>query len=215
MVCRKVRLKDLIGRYGKMVCRPKDMIGRYKKMVRRKVRPKDLIRRAGKMVCMKIRPKDLIGQEGKMVRMKVRPKDLIGRDRKMVRMKVRRSDCLALWRLAGVDSYWTVISRSHSLENLQDRMVRIVSANQITWTVIQPFYHVHILRRIYKIGWSELYRPIISLGRLFNRYKRSQSSEASSWSDGQTLKLKSLTRKSWTITSAIKSLTRKSRTSYV
>ena len=43
MVCRKVRPKDVIGRYGEMVrrkVRPKDVIGRYGKMVRRKVRPK-------------------------------------------------------------------------------------------------------------------------------------------------------------------------------
>ena len=39
-------------------------------------------------------------------------------------------------------------------------------------------------------------RPIRSLGRFLNRYKRSQSSESFSRSDGQTLKLKSLTRKS-------------------
>ena len=87
------------------------------------------------------------------------------------------------------------MSWSHSSENLQHRMVRIISANQITWTVIQPFYHGHILRRIYKIRWSELYRPIISLGRLFNCYKRSQSSEASSRSDGQTLKPRRLRAK--------------------
>ena len=55
-------------------------------------------------------------------------------------------------------------------KNPQDRMVRIVSANHITWTVISPLYHGHILRRIYKIGWSELYRPIRSLGQLLNRY---------------------------------------------
>ena len=66
-------------------------------------------------------------------------------------------------------------------------------------------YIMVILWRIYKIRWSESYRPIISLGHLFNRYKRSQSSEASSRSDGQTLKPKSLMRKSRTITSAIKS----------
>ena len=34
------------------------------------------------------------------------------------------------------DSYWTVISRSQSSENLQDRMFRIVSANHITEAVI-------------------------------------------------------------------------------
>ena len=67
--------------------RPKDLIGRYGKMVRRKVRPKDLISRYGKMVHRKVRPKDLIGRYGKMVRRKVRPKDLIGRYRKMVRRK--------------------------------------------------------------------------------------------------------------------------------
>ena len=53
---------------------------------------------------------------------------------------------------------------------IQDRMVRIVSANQITWTVIEPLYHGHILWRIYKIGWSELYWPIRSLGRLLYCY---------------------------------------------
>ena len=53
-------------------------------------------------------------------------------------------------------------SQSHSSENLQNRMVRIVWANQITLTVIQLFYHGHILWRIYKIGWSESYRPIIT-----------------------------------------------------
>ena len=105
-----------------------------------------------------------------------------------------------------LNSYFTVISWSHSSKNLQDRMVRIVSANQIILRVIEPFYQGPIIRRIYDIGWSESYLPIISLGRLLNRYKRSQSSEASSSSDGQTLKPKSLTRKSRTITSAIKSL---------
>ena len=35
-----------------------------------------------------------------------------------------------------LDSYLTVVSRSHSSDNLQDWMVRIVSANHITWTVI-------------------------------------------------------------------------------
>ena len=41
---------------------------------------------------------------------------------------------------------WTVIEllyHGHSSENLQDRMVRIVSANQITRTVIEPLYHGH------------------------------------------------------------------------
>ena len=60
---------------------------------------------------------------------------------------------------------------------IEDRMVRIVSANQITWTVIEPLYHGHILRRIYKIGWSELYQPIISLGQLNTIILRSHSSE--------------------------------------
>ena len=36
------------------------------------------------------------------------------------------------------------------------------SANQI--------HRTDILRKIYKIGWSESYRPIRSLGQLFNRY---------------------------------------------
>ena len=74
-----------------------------------------------------------------------------------------------------LDGYLTVIIRSHSSENLQDRT-------------------------------DSSAQPIRSLGRLFNRYKRSQSSEAPSRSDGQTLKPKSLTRKSRTITSAISRL---------
>ena len=41
--------------------RPKDLMGRYRKMVRRKVRPKDLIGRYGRMVRRKVRLKDLIG----------------------------------------------------------------------------------------------------------------------------------------------------------
>ena len=77
------------------------------------------------------------------------------------------------------DVYLTVILRSHSSENLQDRT---------------DFW----------------YRPIRSFRRLFNRYKRSQSPESSSRSDGQTLKPKSLTRKSWTIMSAIRCLRTKS-----
>ena len=61
-------------------------------------------------------------------------------------------------------------SDGHYSENLQDLMVRIVLANQITYTVIELLYHVHILRRIYKIRWSESYRPIRSFGQLLNRY---------------------------------------------
>ena len=85
-------------------------------------------------------------------------------------------------------------------------MVKIVLANQITWTVIVLLYFGHILWRIFKIRWSESYWPIRSLGRLFNRYQRSQPLESSSRSDGQTLKPKSLTRKSLTIMSAISRL---------
>ena len=83
----------------------------------------------------------------------------------------------------------------------------LVSANQIILTVIEPLYSGHILWRIYKIGrtfgisqsdhfdgystvingqslgvivkigWSESYRPIKSLGRVFNRFIRSHSLE--------------------------------------
>ena len=44
------------------------------------------------------------------------------------------------------------------------------SADQVASTVIEPLYHGHIIRRIYKIGWSESYRPIISIRQLLNRY---------------------------------------------
>ena len=87
-----------------------------------------------------------------------------------------------------IKSLWRLINRyirSHSSENLQDRMVIIVSANQINSTVIEPLDHGDILRRIYKIGWSESYRPIRSLRRLLNRYITATFFGESSRSDGQ------------------------------
>ena len=51
------------------------------------------------------------------------------------------------------------------------------SANQI--------YRTDILQRINKIGWSESYRPIKSLGQLFNRYITVTFFGESTRSDGQ------------------------------
>ena len=83
-------------------------------------------------------------------------------------------------------------SESHPSENRQDRMGRIVSANQIIWTVIEQLYHGHILRRIDKIGWSDPEAKVVYAQKTY-----------------LIIRNKVATRKSRTITSAISRFTRK------
>ena len=81
------------------------------------------------------------------------------------------------------------------------RPIRYILRTYFPYGPIRYFLRTYLLyrpiRSLLRTYWS--YKPIRSLGRLSNRYKRSQSSESSTRSDGQTLKLKSLTRKSRTL----------------
>ena len=71
-------------------------------------------------------------------------------------------------------SHDALLSQSES-KNPQDRMVKIEESTRSDGQN----------RRIYKIGWSESYRPIISLEQLFHRYIMVTFFQESTRSDGQ------------------------------